>query len=218
MALKRYLHGKYVETVIPDAERAPEPTRFSFSTWIKEGALHRAELTNGDLISVLPHLNLAREIQGKTIPEQYTLADFSATLARGRLDAVQELRRECPACFGKGYTGDETAEIELCACCNGYGTVITPLAVEILRFLEWWKNPSPVITEVEIQKKNAQLALLAEAKKKKFAVQARLGMQLEGLQQQKQLEASAELAKKISKETAKIDAELEKKLKELEEE
>lgn len=90
--------------------------------------------------------------------------------------------------------------------------------MEIINFLKWWKNPVPVITEAEIQKKNARLALLVEAKKKKFAVQAKLGMQLEGLQQQKQLEAGVELSKRIAKETAKIDAELEKKLKELEEE
>lgn len=218
MALKRYLHGKYVETVIPDAERAPEPTRLTYSNWMRRGALHKAELTNGDLVSVLPHLNLARENQHKTIPEVYSFDSFAAWLARGQLDSSQELRRECPGCQGKGYVGDEDTEIELCPVCNGYGTVLTPLAVEIINFLEWWKNPVPVTTEAEIKKKNARLELLTEAKKKKFAVQARLGMQLEGLQQQKQLEAGVELSKRIAKETAKIDAELEKKLKELEEE
>lgn len=218
MALKRYLHGKYVETVVEDLKLPPKPTRLTYSDWMRRGALHKAELTTGDLVSVLPHLNLVRENQHKTIPEMYSFDSFAAWLARGQLDSSQELRRECPACLGKGYVGDEDTEIELCPTCNGYGIVLTPLAVGLINFLEWWENPVPVITEAEIRKKNARLALETEARRKKFAVQSKLGMTLEGLAQQKQLEAGIELSKKIAKEEAKIDAELEKKLKELEEE
>ena len=218
MALKRYLHGKYVETVIEDPERPPKPLRLTSSDWLRRGALNRAELVTGDLISVIPHLNLVRENQHKTIPEMYSFDELAAWLARGQLDSSQELRRECPGCQGKGHVGDEDTEIELCPTCSGHGVVLTPLAVEIINFLEWWKNPVPVTTEAEIKKKNARLALETEARRKKIAVQSKLGMQLEGLQQQKQLEAGVELSKRIAKETAKIDAELEKKLKELEEE
>lgn len=218
MALKRYLHGKYVETVIEDPERPPKPLRLTSSDWLRRGALNRAELVTGDLVSVLPHLNLVRENQHKTIPEMYSFDELAAWLARGQLDSSQELRRECSGCLGKGYVGDEDTELELCPTCNGYGIVLTPMASELINFLEWWKNPVPVITEGEIQKKNARLALETEARRKKFAVQAKLGMHLEGLRQQKAIEAGIELSKKISAETEKIDAELEEKLKALEEE
>ncbi|NCB17184.1 MAG: hypothetical protein EOM65_13545 [Synergistales bacterium] len=216
MALKRYLHGKYVETVIEDPERPPKPLRLTSSDWLRRGALNRAELTNGDLVSVLPHLNLVRENQHKIISDMYSFDELAAWLARGELDSSQELRRECPGCQGKGHVGDEDTEIELCPTCSGHGVVVTPLLVEILQALEWWKNPVPVITEAAIQKKNARLALETEARRKKFAVRGKLGAQLQGLQQQKQLEAGIELSKKIAKEEAKIDAELAAKLAELE--
>lgn len=216
MALKRYLHGKYVETVVEDPVLPSKPTRLTYSEWMRRGALHKAELTSGDLVSVLPHLNLVRENQHKTIPEMYSFDELAAWLARGQLDSSQELRRECPGCQGKGHVGDEDTEIELCPTCSGHGVVLTPMASELINFLEWWKNPVPVITEAKIQKKNAQLVLLAEAKRKKFAVRGKLGAQLQGLQQQKQLEAGIELSKKIAKEEAKIDAELAAKLAELE--
>jgi len=218
MALKRYLHGKYVETVVEDPELPPRPTRLTYSEWMRRGALHKAELVTGDLISVIPHLNLVRENQHKTIPDMYSFDELAAWLARGQLDSSQELRRECPACQGKGYVGNEDVEIELCPTCSGHGVVLTPMASELINFLEWWKNPVPVITEAAIQKKNARLALETEARRKKFAVRGKLGAQLQGLQQQKQLEAGIELSKKIAKEEAKIDAELAAKLAELDEE
>ena len=218
MALKRYLHGKYVETVVEDPVLPSKPTRLTYSEWMRRGALHKAELTSGDLVSVLPHLNLVRENQHKIISDMYSFDELAAWLARGELDSSQELRRECPACLGKGYVGDEDTELELCPACSGHGTILTPLAVEIVNFLKWWQSPAPVVTEAAIQKKNARLALETEARRKRFAVRGKLEVQLQGLQLQKQLEAGVELSKKIAKEEAKIDAELAAKLAKLDEE
>jgi len=218
MAIKRYLHGRFVETVVPDPERPPKPLRLTYSDWKRRGALNKAELTNGDLVSVLPHLNLVRENQHKIISDMYSFDELAAWLARGELDSSQELRRECPACLGKGYVGDEDTELELCPACSGHGTILTPLAVEIVNFLKWWQSPAPVVTEAAIQKKNARLALETEARRKRFAVRGKLEVQLQGLQLQKQLEAGVELSKKIAKEEAKIDAELAAKLAKLDEE
>ena len=216
MAVKKKNHS--IVRPATEIKSGSERTRFPLLYWMNNGALNRAQLPNGDLVSVLMHLNIARELQKKIVPESYSFDSFAAMIARGQLDDSQVLLKDCFSCHGKGYIGDEDTEIELCPICSGYGVNLTPLAVELLNFLQWWEKPEKKITEKEIEKKNARLALLTEAKRKKFAVQARLGMHLEGLRQQKAIEAGIELSKKISAETEKIDAELEEKLKALEEE
>ena len=203
------------EIVFKSTPRDPEERRsFPLSYW-RNTLLDRIQLPNGVSVAVDIPLNVLMDRNG---PASVDGKDFEAIKNR-KPAAAQVLTTACPACEGKGYTGDEgVADVELCPLCGGLGKIITHFASELVRFLGWLDNPQPVVDEKSIDRMNAVNRLKRAARQKKKEASKKLGG--DNLDWKKEMggqAAIAEYQQKMSKAAQKIDAELEAKIAALDE-